>query len=189
MKHLVGLLLLTTSIASASGFPRGENFISSFTPHHPTYSDYQPYEKSDASSRSYLWVSNKFGNEDTYKLDIKLGLRSADLSKLQTTLNKPGIEKCKDFTSTDLDNSGSNGYSQLTWETTCGNGDKKIYVLHKAISGKDSLYLARKFWYRNVATSTVNEWKKLLEEMYLCDTRKENHPCPDGYKLKNNPNE
>ena len=189
MKYLVGLLLLTTSVALASEFARGENFISSFTPKHPTYSNYQLYEKSDASSRSYLWMSNEFGKDDTYKLDIKLGLRSADLSKLQVILNKAGIKNCKDFTSTNLDSNASNGYSQLTWETTCDNGNREIYILHKAISGRDSMYLARKSWYRNVTTWTINEWKELFREMYLCDTRKENHPCPDGYKLINNANE
>ena len=189
MKYLTGLLLLITTVGSASEFSRGENLISSFTPQHPMFGNYQLYEKSDASSRSYLWKSKTFGNEDTYKLDIKLGLRSADLSQLQSILNKPGIENCKDFSSTNLDDRESNGYSHLTWETTCDNGNKTIYVLHKAIAGSDSLYLARKFWYRNVGVSTIKDWKKLFGEMYLCDTREGNHPCPEGYQLKNTANE
>ena len=182
MKYLVGLLLLTASVVFAAGFSPGENLISSFTPEHRMYRDYQPYEKSDASSRSYLWVSQEFGNDDTYKLDIKLGLGSADLSRLQEILNKPGIDQCKDFTSADLGKGQSNGYPQLTWETTCDTGSKKIRVLHKAIAGNDSMYLARKFWYREATASAVREWKELFQQTYLCDTRKAEHPCPEGYK-------
>ena len=163
MKHLFALLGLLSFCLSASEFTRGENLISGFAPAHPYYEKYQLYAKSDPKIRSNLWVSKKPGELDTFKIDIVLGDRSADLEELQRSLDMPGEASCTTFHSKNISSDKENGYPQLTWETTCDKDDKSIYIIHKAISGKDNMYLVRKFWYQEVALVV--------------------HPCPEGYKL------
>jgi len=183
MKHLFALLALLSFCLSASEFTRGENLISGFAPAHPYYEKYQLYAKSDPKIRSNLWVSKKPGELDTFKIDIVLGDRSADLEELQRSLDMPGEASCTTFHSKNISSDKENGYPQLTWETTCDKDDKSIYIIHKAISGKDNMYLVRKFWYQEVALDAVTPWITTISEFMVCDTRKERHPCPEGYKL------
>ena len=183
MRYLFGLLALLSFCLSASEFTHGENLISGFAPGHPDYEKYQLYAKSDSKIRSNLWVSKKQGKVDTFKIDIVLGDRSTDLDKLQHSLNTPGEASCTTFNSKNISSNTENGYPQLTWETTCNKDGKSIYIIHKAISGKDSMYLARKFWYQEAAPDAVTTWKTTISKLGVCDTRKERHPCPEGYKL------
>jgi hypothetical protein len=184
MEKLLGLTFFFVSIAFASDFHRGENLISPFAPGHSNYDKYQAYTKSDSSIRSNLWVSEEAGKKDTFMVDIVIDRKSADLLKLQRTLNKPGLEQCRKFSSNDLNSGESNGYPQLTWETFCDLGADKVRILHKAIAGSDSLYLIRKSWYLEISQDVADDWEETMSELFVCDTREKNHPCPEGHELQ-----
>lgn len=65
------------------------------------------------------------------------------------------------------------------WETLCIEDSKsQRKELNLGILGNDKLYLIQRRWKTKVPEEDVNLWKSRFEEIYLCDTRIDDAPCP-----------
>jgi hypothetical protein len=178
-KLLTGVVtLIVSSQAISSEWFHGENLL---TQPIPNEDGYTKFEKNEPGWKSLLWNSNKNSGKDTYVVNI-VTEKLANLEEFRSSQDNPGKRACNSFSSTVLDGSDRNGYSSLLWETVCQINGTEIRSIQLGISGNDSLYHLRKLWKTAVSEEDASLWKSNLNDVSLCDTRSQEHPCPAGYE-------
>lgn len=174
---LLGLALLVLSAPGiASRLPRGENLITPFVPDASEWNLYR--DPSDASTM--LW-KRKANDLDQYAVSIYRKAK-IEVDEFRQIQDEAGGETCAAFQSTLVEQGPVNGYPRLVWTSTCKRKDDGTSVIvHMAIKGRDSFYHVLKMWRSDVPSSEVTLWEQRLKEVLVCDTRKKDHPCPEGY--------
>lgn len=163
------------SAMTAQGGVEGESFI---TPYSPDTAEWDLVTDPNRPT-TRLW-KNKQNEKDQVRIEVFRG--SADtLAEARMTLDGPGKANCSSFDTTTIRESRINGYPRLLWRTDCARGDgAKTTLLQLAVRGRESLYLAMKIWPYEVADAEVETWTERFERSFVCDTRTQDHPCPEG---------
>lgn len=99
---------------------------------------------------------------------------------VRTQANAPNCETHEVMLIT---NEAENGYSKSEWLETCVNADdSQVTTLNKAIVGNEQLYVVSKIWKYEPKENDMEEWKRFMGQVYVCDPTTENNPCrpPNG---------
>lgn len=168
----------------ASEWFEGENLL---TQPIPLENNYQAYTKKEDGWKSFLWLNKVSSGGDSYEVNI-VAEKTANLEAFQESMDNPGREACKNFSSLVIDDSNRNGYHSIMWETECVVGGTHVHTIQLGISGNDSLYFLRKLWKVPVRDDEIALWKKTLSKVSLCDTRTSEHPCPEGFRKRDGTN-
>ena len=167
------------SLDPISGNLKFENLV---TPYLEQLNNWDSYVKSDDEVYSRLWQKPGKGMNDFYSVSVMYNDQS-DPVEFRRRLDTPGTEQCDSFSSTTLQYSIKSAYDVVYWETLCAFADgftsKNLQML---IGGNDSLYHIIRTWKGDVPVSEVEEWKSNFESVYVCDSRRNNSPCPDVEK-------
>ena len=163
------------SATTAQGGDEGENFVTLYSPDAAEWELVQ-----DPNRRTTRLWKHKRNEKDQLRIEVFRG--SADtLAEARMTLDGPGKLNCSSFDTTTIRESRVNGYPRLLWRTDCArDDDAKTTLLQLAVRGRDSLYLAMKVWPFDVADAEVETWTERFERFFVCDTRTQDHPCPEG---------
>ena len=167
------------SIILGADFALGENLL---TPYEPSmFEGDTQYVKEEHGYTSNLWQSDERGFADHYVVNIVQVPRD-DVGAFRGSQDKPGRSSCDSFSSETLDSDNRNGYSAEMWKTKCEVREIAITTIQLAIAGNDNLYHLRKLWKVPITDGEVSEWVKMFENVSVCDTRTEEHPCPPGFQ-------
>ena len=180
-RYSLGFLLALPAIVLGSDWFDGENLL--VEP--PDAELYDTYTKNEPGWQSTLWQSKAQGGDDTYVVNVVSG-KPGSLSKFRKIQDKSGIEACSEFESEVIDDSKRNGYKSVLWHTTCKFQGTVISSIQLAIGGRDSLYHVRKLWKIPVSDSEFQEWKGVISQISVCDTRNDKKSCPEGYEKQQN---
>ena len=94
--------------------------------------------------------------QDTKRIDDEQGQLNCDLL----------------FDSQILDQTPQRGYPQLTWVSECKSSTGKYSkVLHKAIAGKESLYVFNRIWRTQPLQTEWDLWLDYSHRIHVCDQR------------------
>lgn len=174
---ILGLTLWATRPVQA-GWPPGENLL---TPFQPSTEEWEVWQKEEEGLYSVLWQKKGAGLNDSYAVSVMNGYKKS-LSKFRETQDEPGKEHCKAFESQIIEGSPTNGYSRLIWSTRCSGEDGFVAItLQVALQGHDSFYHVQKIWRSEVSEQEMGVWRERLSSVSVCDTRKPESPCPEGF--------
>lgn len=73
------------------------------------------------------------------------------------------------------------GYEVAFWIQICPQNPqtkKPEFTWFKALAGKDNFYLVQKSWAYEPNQNEVAKWSGYLRDIYLCDNRNSETPCP-----------
>lgn len=175
---LVACVSVPVTAAGNSDWHPGENLV---TPFQPDSSEWTAYRKEVAGLKSRMWRKESEPQE-MYAVSL---ISDADftLEGFRERQDASGWEHCASFSSDIVSEEDVNGYPQLTWQTLCNRSDgRDAVVLQKAIIGNDKLYHVQKVWLSEPAEEAVSDWRERIADVVVCDTRGEEHPCPEGYE-------
>lgn len=175
---LVAVLLAATP-APGTAWTRGENLLTTFI---PSEEEWVAYVKSEGNLKSNFWRRKGAEQDDSYAVSVIHKFKQ-DLSGFRQTQDAPGQEHCDRFVSETLDETPTNGYPRLMWQTLCESDDGfTASLLQVAIQGRDSFYHIQKIWRVGVSDAEVTSWRELLQAVSVCDTRRKEQPCPEGFR-------
>lgn len=139
------------------------------------------YENQDGNVYQRMWSKND--NKDQLKTDVFRNTKSRNVAREKEIDDKVGLEKCKKFTSSEIDKDNTSKYNSLTWLSSCETESGiEINVLHKALSGDDSFYHLRRIWKSGYTDEQLATWSDYLATVLVCDTRVGSlEACPSGY--------
>lgn len=171
------ILALIPAVGAA--WTRGENLLTIFV---PSDEEWVAYVKSDGDLKSNLWKRKGAGESDSYAVST-IHKYKQDLAAFRKAQDAPGQEHCDRFVSETLDETPTNGYPRLLWRTRCENDDGfTASILQVAVQGRDSFYHIQKTWRAEVSDAEFTTWRDLLQAVSVCDTRRKEQPCPEGFQ-------
>lgn len=160
---------------TAKGWDEGENFVTRPVPAAAEWDLVQ--DPNHPTTR--LW-KNKKNEKEQYRIDLFRGSEDT-LAEVRMALDGPGKASCASFDTTTIRETPVKGYPRLLWRSDCARGDgAKQTLLQLAVRGRDGLYLSMRIWPFEVADAEVQTWTERFEQFFVCDTRTQNHPCPEG---------
>ena len=91
------------------------------------------------------------------------------------------VDICEDGRGLTITDGVEYGYLFNYFMTICGrnpNTQKPEFTMVKAIAGKDALYVVQKAWRYEPTDIQIQDWSKLVSQVFLCDNKNEDAPCP-----------
>jgi len=130
------------------------------------------------------WNKSSGNGSETLQVIIAHEQRNGNVEILQGDEDEAGKEHCSSFSSDILDKTSENNYKTITWKTKCKlrGENTEVVILHKAISGEDSLYNIQKIWRDSFTDESSRTWVDYVKRIKLCNTKETQHPCPEGFK-------
>ena len=168
------IALSSITIPAHAEVSPGENLLQSL----PLPQDgWSTYARKDENDTIRIWARNR--KNDQLITAKSLGRSKKDLLGVKRQDANLGIENCEYFSTEREYRSVENGYDTLTWFTRCKTRPgMEIYVLHKALLGKDLFYHLKRIWKGTYDESQLDQWLKYFKTIKLCDTRSNATPCP-----------
>lgn len=154
-----------------SRMPEGFHVVHSDTKNRDTIVEMVPLSETRENWRTLL------------KVNI---LRRTSLSALEFQLQLvAGWDRaCPVSNRTPIDAGFENGYEFAVDLLMCANApetDAPTSVLVKSIRGHDALYSLQVSMRGDIELDETFEWVSYMRGIQVCDTRKQNHPCPEGW--------
>jgi hypothetical protein len=183
IKFLLALAILTGCEANSvkeldrtpDGWFVGENLI---TPYSDLYSDWVGYVDSKPGYYSQMWEHPTDGFNNSYIVHIWHN-NKIDLDSFRNMQDSPGKKNCEQFQTILIEHNIKYSSPSILWGTKCKLSDgRTARIIHLAIQGTDSLYHVQKIWRVKVEESDIKNWTQGLTEIYICDTRTSEKPCP-----------
>jgi len=142
--------------------------------------EWTQYQTKNEDALLITW--KKSGSEEVAMTGVVYGfIKTA--AYLKEWVETPEKESCDKLASTVISEQPSNGYQSIVWKTICQKEDGFfVKKLHKVISGNDSAYLLKRVWMNEPDEDDWNIWLDYFNEVIVCDSRDDQHPCPAGYK-------
>ncbi|HLQ27414.1 MAG TPA: hypothetical protein VK138_16240 [Acidiferrobacterales bacterium] len=130
------------------------------------------------------WSKSSGNGSETLQVIIAHDQHNGNVEILQEDEDEEGKGFCSSFSSDILDKGSENTYKTITWKTKCKlrAENSEVVILHKAISGEDSLYNIQKIWRDSFTEENSRIWVDYVKRIKLCNTRGTQHPCPEGFK-------
>jgi len=142
--------------------------------------EWTAYQKKEKNMLETMW--KKEGSGDFAKTFVLYNETSNTMSYKESD-DGFGRKNCDEFKSEILKNETENGYPALTWYSECKRIDGfYTKTINKAIKGNDSTYVLKRVWRNKPEENDWNTWVDYYAKIIACDSRGNNHPCPEGYK-------
>jgi hypothetical protein len=171
---ILALLPILFSCASNQAY-RGEKLLQ---PMLLPEEGWSVYSNKEGNVGEMVWLKND--GKEQMETVVYLGQKGRDTRQEKELDDKVGSELCKSFESSIISDNSTNGYSSLTWKSSCKLSEEQtIVVLHKAISGDDSFYHLRRIWKSGFSQELVQPWVNYFDKVYICDTRYKDKICPE----------
>ena len=107
-----------------------------------------------------------------------VSLRADRVYELRT---QGDANNCESFTSERLGEGPENGYSMVFWRQVCEFADgQSLALLNKAVLGNDQLHIISMIWKQDPPNRAWSQWTNYMNQVYVCDTEREEHPCRTG---------
>ena len=174
------IALLASSPVTAEGFFYGENLLVE-VPDSP--SDWDVMAKDGANIHSRIWIRKGDDYPETFMINTLNGMKE-NLESFRRIQDDAGRKKCDKLESSVIDSSPRNGFLCLMWTTKCVRGGEHTWTaatIQLAIQGNDSLYHIQKGWRSKFSNQEWALWKNRLSSASVCDTRKPDLQCPEGF--------
>lgn len=156
----------------------GENLI---TPYKPDENNWEILKKDKPEQRSMMWADKKLGFSNSYTVTVYPKGRKAP-NLVREIQDAPGLKACTLFESINLPSLNNMNYSSEFWRTNCETKTGfKAQMISLLIQGEDSLYSVQRVWRGSDAVPDVDLWVERMSQIFVCDTRVENRPCPSEY--------
>ena len=91
------------------------------------------------------------------------------------------VDICEDGRGLTITDGVEYGYLFNYFITICGrnpNTQKPEFTMVKAIAGNDALYVVQKAWRYEPTDIQIQDWSKLVSQVFICDNKNEAAPCP-----------
>ena len=91
------------------------------------------------------------------------------------------VDFCDEGRGLEISSGEEYGYSYNYFMTICGRNpdtQKPEFTMVKAIAGNDALYVVQKAWRYEPTDIQIQDWSKLVSQVFLCDNKNEAAPCP-----------
>lgn len=166
-----------SNIDTQTGMLKGENLIIDYPEDMKAWKAYVAEDEHHTALR----FEKPGGDEgDVLRVGIFGSIHGEDGEKfLRDLAGETEREGCSQFINTSLKYPMESIYMVKYWETLCIEDSKsQRKELNLGILGNDKLYLIQRRWKTKVPEEDVNLWKSRFEEIYLCDTRIDDTPCP-----------
>jgi hypothetical protein len=186
MKRLWLALLVSVSCASSS-FNYGENLTQPLPLPASTDGEWTAYRKQEANVSHFRWVTA--GEVESLTVTTVKGKTMSARAYYDVDL-KSGAKSCTAHETAIVDDSSIADYETITWSATCRREDPEptmTWFLFRALSGRDSFYTVTKTWNREPTAEERNVWQAYLARISLCDTRRDETPCGEGWKPADTP--
>lgn len=180
----VVIVLLALGIhAKAADWHEGENLLQPLPVPGENWNQ-KRLANDSAKMEMTLWIKDTGNGSEMLQVIIAHEQRNFNVEILQKDEDESGKEKCTSFSSDILDKTLGNNYKTITWKTKCNlrSDNTDVVILHKAISGEDSLYNVKKIWRDSFTEESARVWIDYVRRINLCNTRGTQHPCPEGFK-------
>lgn len=116
---------------------------------------------------------------------VFLGLKNVTPKQFEQRMNKIWMSVCKEAEMVSIREGKENGYPFAVWLQECPlnkSTGKRELTLFKAIKGNDSFYVIQKAFRFVPSKEQFSKWVRFIRSASVCDTRHENHSCPDGFQ-------
>lgn len=181
LKKVISVCLLALMMTSCASQPpevlTNENLILKL----PFPGENWPTHPSGRSGPSEtVWRKGKNEQKESIRVAISLS-RVTYPHAVRSVTDSYLKQHCEKFTSVINDDQKENGYYSLTWSVTCERKNFYSYSIHKVTTGNDSTYMTEKTWYGEPTEEDLKVWHEFMASVFVCDMRKTEHPCPEGY--------
>ncbi len=177
---LVIILAACSSTSNKSEF-KAENLIQKFPLPEGDWDVYQR-EPEGTNMLETRWVSKT--SDDLAQTFVMYNTPNGDPQRTMDSDHKVGKKNCDILFQSDLvSNEVQNGYPQLTWQSECKSSNGYYSkTIHKTISGNDSQYAFKRIFKSKPSDESWQLWLSYASSIEVCDSRSNQHPCPEGYK-------
>ncbi|WJG08580.1 hypothetical protein [Aliiglaciecola sp. LCG003] len=172
---IIASVLLLSGCANQGSRYQGEHLV---IPAIEEIKPWQLFQKDENGFRYSMWQAPGERWANTFAVSVYYQ-QSVDLEARRAELDKPGLESCQGFASTDLPHPKSLAVASRYWQTQCEMSGKVVArMLHLVLQGRESFYHIQKIWKYEPTQAEFEAWQQRFEASFVCNLAAEATDCP-----------